>query len=265
MLVELRNASAGTRRNALARRRGVAYHGWLDDGFVPQSAKARARASYTSSSGSRLKQWSVPSVTQTSSPSTVCSKRRPWSRSPRPVSFEENTRRRGDDGSALPLWSAPGTAELYQGVYHDVIDLAACGRTLTARCGSQDGGRWPLVDLFSHRPKPGASSMDYLDANGPIPPDYDPASSSFCWSRPWRLTTEQHNAWSAGLARSARCRRSGAHPCWRRTLPLPRQRESTEDWGERLKARVSPEDRRVELRLLAVRRRLIRPVFCSSQ
>ena len=264
VLVELRNASWGTPFGTpLPAAEVSAYHGWLDDGFVPQSAKARARRKLYLQQ--RISAETVVGALR--DPDVFAIDRLLEAEAVVQVTLglfrlRKTPAEREVMMDQLALWSAPDMAELYQGVYHDVIDLAARWWDADGRVADRKTVQvalWLtcfLIDLSLAHP-----SMEYLDANGLNPPDYDPGLKFILLvSALARLTTEQHNACLQSLLVRrdvAEAERILLEAC---TLPYPASARIYEDWAKRLEgSRGVSEDRRVELRLLAVRRRLAYP------
>ena len=235
VLVELRNASWGTPFGTpLPAAEVSAYHGWLDDGFVPQSAKARARRKLYLQQ--RISAETVVGALR--DPDVFAIDRLLEAEAVVQVTLglfrlRKTPAEREVMMDQLALWSAPDMAELYQGVYHDVIDLAARWWDADGRVADRKTVQvalWLtcfLIDLSLAHP-----SMEYLDANGLNPPDYDPGLKFILLvSALARLTTEQHNAClQALLVRRdvAEAERILLEAC----AALPRQRANLRRLGE---------------------------------
>jgi hypothetical protein len=238
------------------------YRQWLDDGFVPQSASARRRRQEHLTARSVLD----PRIGQISDLEIFSIERLLEAEAVIQVHMALTHLKMGADEQRLmmrhrPLWSPLDMAGTYQGVYHDVIDL--CRRWAVA------DGKSPgvptvsaamiitafLLELSLAHPSEAALLQSGLD-----PLDHDPGLKFLLMlSALASLSTEQTQSLSLALEAGevGEAERLLLSKC---AIPYMPSAHIYQDWITRLEhLRGQRDDRRIELRLRALRQRIEHP------
>lgn len=232
------------------------YGQWLDSGFVPQSVEAsRRRLAYLNERSTAALQISLEetdafSIARLLEAEAVVQvhlilARLAMSDHQHRIMFEQRS-----------LWSAPDMAELYQGVYHDVIDLLRGWARADGIDLDGNGARLALtltamlIEISLAHPSPDFAAQSKLDIR-----DYDPGLKFVMLLAALAgLPLAEHNAvmTSIGDWNLAEAERLLLARC---AIPYPHSLTIYADWIDRLEQRDG-DDRRIGLRLRALRQRL---------